>query len=116
MQNRASSSDKQITTYVQGELSINYAERRVVVAGQQLKLTATEYRLLSELSLNAGRVLTNPQLLQRVWGEQSAEDTRILRTFVKNLRRKLGDDAQTPRYIFTEPRVGYRMERPGGTD
>lgn len=113
MRNRASSPDKQITTYVQGELSINYAERRVLVAGQQVRLTATEYRLLCELAFNAGRVLTNSQLLQRVWGEQSAEDTRILRTFVKNLRRKLGDDAQTPRYIFTEPRVGYRMERPG---
>ena len=114
IQNRASSPDRQISTYLQGDLSINYAERRVSVAGEQVRLTATEYRLLSELSLNAGRVLTNSQLLQRVWGAQSPEDTRILRTFVKNLRRKLGDDAQTPKYIFTEPRVGYRMERPTG--
>ena len=102
----------QINTYERGDLVIDYTERRVSVGGQPVRLTATEYRLLCELSLNAGRVLTNSQLLRRVWGAQSSTDTRILRTFVKNLRRKLGDAAQHPVYIFTEPRVGYRMERP----
>lgn len=115
MRNHALSRSGQINSYVLGQLTINYTERRVTVGGRPVRLTATEYRLLSELSLNAGIVLTNSQLMRRVWGAQSTNDTRILRTFVKNLRRKLGDDAQNPAYIFTEPRVGYRMERPTGT-
>ena len=109
--NRSFARSDQISTYERGELTIDYTERRVTVSGTQVRLTATEYRLLSELSLNGGRVLTNDQLLRRVWGAQSSTDTRILRTFIKNLRRKLGDEAQHPAYIFTEPRVGYRMER-----
>ena len=114
MRNQALSRSGQINSYVLGQLNINYNERRVTVGGRPVRLTATEYRLLSELSLNAGRVMTNSQIMRRVWGAQSTDDTRILRTFVKNLRRKLGDDAQNPAYIFTEPRVGYRMERPTG--
>ena len=114
MRSQALSRSGQINSYVLGQLTINYSERRVTVGGHQVRLTATEYRLLSELSLNAGKVLTNSQLMRRVWGAQSTNDTRILRTFVKNLRRKLGDDAQSPAYIFTEPRVGYRMEHPTG--
>ncbi len=100
--------------YVLDELVINYAERRVAVAGQPVALSATEYALLYELSTNAGMVLTHSRLMQRVWDRRSLGDTRLVRTVVKRLRQKLGDDAQDPRYIFTEPRVGYRMER-GGT-
>ena len=100
--------------YVLEDLVINYAERRVVVAGQPVALSATEYALLYELSTNAGMVLTHSRLMQRVWGRGHPGDTRLVRTVVKRLRQKLGDDAQDPRYIFTEPRVGYRMER-GGT-
>ena len=92
---------------------INYAERRVVVAGQPVALSATEYALLYELSTNAGQVLTHNRLMQRVWNRGNAADTRLVRTVVKRLRQKLGDDATAPRYIFTEPRVGYRMERSG---
>ena len=94
-----------------GELVIDYSERRVIVAGQQLKLTPTEFELLIELSANAGRVLTHDLLLQRIWGVHDAGDTRLVHAAVKRLRRKLGDDAGKPRYIFTEPRAGYRMER-----
>ena len=99
--------------YVLEDLVINYAERRVVVAGQPVALSATEYALLYELSTNAGMVLTHSRLMQRVWGRGHSGDTRLVRTVVKRLRQKLGDDAQDPRYIFTEPRVGYRMERRG---
>ena len=113
--NRAATRSGQINSYVLEDLTINYAERRVTVGRQPTRLTATEYRLLCELSLNAGRVLTNGQLLRRVWGAHAASDTRILRTFIKNLRRKLGDDAHHPTYIVTEPRVGYRMERASRT-
>ena len=76
-----------------------------------MKLTATEYELLRELSVNAGRVLTHDDLLRRVWGAQSGGDARLVRAFVKKLRRKLGDDASSPAYILTEPRVGYRMAK-----
>ena len=95
--------------YVRGELTIDYAGRRVSLAGRPVRLTAIEHQLLVELSVHAGLVLTHGQLLQRVWGLGSSDDSRPVRTAVKNLRRKLGDAASSPRYIFTEPRVGYRM-------
>lgn len=91
------------------DLTINYDERRVYVSGKPVKLTATEYRLLAELATNAGRILTHEHLLREVWGRHTQPDLRGLRAFVKNIRRKLGDDARTPKYIFTESRVGYRM-------
>ena len=99
--------------YLREDLVINYAERRVAVAGQPIALSATEYALLYELSTNAGQVLTHSRLMQRVWNRGSSGDMRLVRTVVKRLRQKLGDDADDPRYIFTEPRVGYRMERSG---
>ncbi len=99
--------------YLLEDLVINYAERRVIVAGQPVVLSATEYALLYELSTNAGQVLTHSRLMQRVWSRGHSGDTRLVRTVVKRLRQKLGDDANDPKYIFTEPRVGYRMERSG---
>ena len=92
-----------------GNLTIDYADRSVTVAGSPVRLSATEYKLLFELSTNAGRVLAHEQILQRVWGSGYSGDADLLRATVKNLRRKLGDDARNPSYIFTEPRVGYRM-------
>ena len=97
--------------YVLGGLVVNYGERRVTLAGRPLQLMAIEYRLLAELSANGGRVLTYEHLLQRVWGEKTDSDVRAMRTIVSSLRRKLGDDADNPTYIFTEPRVGYRMPK-----
>ena len=73
-----------------------------------------EYRLLAELSANAGRLLTYEHLLERVLGEKSSGDVRPMRTIVSKLRRKLGDDADNPIYIFTGPRVGYGMPKGGG--
>ena len=98
--------------YALEELVINYAERRVAVAGQPVVLTATEYALLFELSTNAGRVVTHEQLLQRVWGPGNSGDAGLARTVVQRLRRKFGDDARDPKYILTEPHVGYRMTKP----
>ncbi len=94
--------------YVLGELTIDFAGRRVTLGDRPVRLVAMEYRLLAELSANAGRVLTYGHLLQRIWGE-SSDDVRPMRTIVSKLRRKLGDDADNPTYIFTEPRVGYSM-------
>ncbi len=96
--------------YVLGDLTIDYAGRRVVVAGQPVHLTPTEYRVLAELSANAGQLVTYERLLDRVWDKRESDgDVRPIRTIVRRLRRKLGDDAENPTYIFTEPRVGYRM-------
>ena len=95
--------------YVLGDLTINYAERLVTLAGKPIELTATQYGLLAELSVNAGRVLTYEYLLRRVWGADGSADVRPMRTIVSGIRRKLGDDPDNPTYIFTELRVGYRM-------
>ena len=97
--------------YVFGDLTIDYAERRVTLAGRPVQLTAIEYGLLFELSANAGRVMTYDRLLQRVWGLRTSGDSRRVRTAAKQLRRKLGDDANNPTFILNEPRVGYRMEK-----
>ncbi|MYB75614.1 MAG: response regulator transcription factor, partial [Chloroflexi bacterium] len=107
----AQAKDEHEESYLLRDLRINFAERRVTVDGRPIKLTATEYDLLTELSNNAGRVLTHDHLLQRVWGPTYEGDSQLLRTYVKYLRQKLGDDASNPKYIFTEPRVGYRMAR-----
>ena len=98
--------------YRHADLSIDYVEREVTVSGHPVHLTATAYKLLVELSVAAGRVLTYEQLLRRVWGPLFSTDPRIVRTYVKELRHKLGDDAARPKYIFTVRGVGYRMTRP----
>ena len=103
--------DKPSAPFLLGDLTIDFDERRVSVAGRPVHLTATEYKLLFELSTNAGRVLTHEQLLQKIWGLAHSSSKSAVRTFVRRLRRKLGDDANNPRYIFAEPRVGYRMAK-----
>ena len=97
-----------------GDLAIHYEQRRVSVAGRDVPLTATEYELLRMLSVSAGRVVTYDSLLRQVWDQRESDDPQRVRTFVKKLRSKLGDDAARPAYIRTERGVGYRMPRPGG--
>ena len=80
-------------------------------AGRPVELTATEYRLLFELSVNAGRVLTHNQLLRKAWGPGKRGNLGALRTHLRRLRSKLGEDAANPTYFFAEPRVGYRMAK-----
>ena len=101
--------------YVLGELTVDYSQRRVTLAGRPVALTIIEYRMLVELSANAGRPLTHQHLLHRVWGPDQGENTAPVRNIVGRLRRKLGDDAGHPGYIFAEPSVGYRMEQGEGT-
>ena len=101
--------------FVLGELAIRYDERRATIAGRHVELTASEYELLRLLSLNAGRVSTYDFLLRHLSGKQDDRAAKnALRTLVKSLRRKLGDDAGDSAYILTERRVGYRMPRPTG--
>ena len=97
--------------YVLGDLTIDYAGRRVTLADRPVHLTPTEYRVLVELSADAGQVVTYERLLDRVWGEKSTGDVRPIRTIVNKLRRKLGDDTEVSTRIFTEPRTGYRMPK-----
>ncbi|MXZ88796.1 MAG: response regulator transcription factor [Dehalococcoidia bacterium] len=97
--------------YVLGDLTVDYEERQVTLAGQPLELTDIEYRTLAELSANAGRVSTYEQLLRRVWDLDGDGDVGPIRTVIHALRTRLGDNASDPTYIFTQPRVGYRMPR-----
>ena len=97
--------------YVLGDLTVDYAQRRATLAGHRVQLTPTEYGMLAELSAHAGRALTHEHLLERVWGERGDGDVRRMRTIVSKLRSKLGEDADNPIYIFTEPRVGFRMPK-----
>ena len=98
--------------FLLGDLAIDYEQRKVTVAGQSVQLTASEYELLRLLSVNAGRVLTPNALLRQVRGGRDAADSTVVRTLVKKLRRKLGDNAAKPAYILTERGVGYRIARP----
>ena len=102
--------------YARGGLLIDYASRRVTLDGQPLALTSIEYRLLVVLSGHAGQVVTFEEILERVWGAEAGHDRRPLRTAIKSLRQRLGDDARAPSFIFTENRVGYRMPEPQADD
>ena len=86
-----------------GELTVNYAERRVSLAGRPVQLTDTEYRMLLDLSANAGRVLGHAELLQRVWGPAHSGRIGAVRSVIRNLRSKLGDSADNPTYIHLQP-------------
>ena len=97
--------------YVAGDLTIHYMDRLVTLRGNPVDLTAIQYRLLVELSMNAGRVVTYENILRRVWGTYGDGDVRPVRTAISAIRNKLGDDADSPTYIFTELRVGYKMPK-----
>lgn len=92
-----------------GDVTIHEEERRVTVAGNEIKLTPKEFEVFKYLVRNAGKVITHRALLQAVWGWQSAEQTEYLRVFINQLRRKIEPDPHHPRYIVTEPWVGYRF-------
>ena len=100
-----------VAAFARGDLVIHYQERRVTLAGRPLELTQTEFDLLRQLAVNAGRVLTYETLLRRVWGQSESRNFRLVRAFMRKLRQKLGDDAASPTYIFTVHRVGYRMAK-----
>jgi two-component system, OmpR family, KDP operon response regulator KdpE len=92
-----------------GEVEVDLAKRAVFRASEEVHLTPIEYRLLTQLIANAGRVLTHRQLLREVWGPSHAEDTHYLRVYMTGLRRKLEADPTRPRHIRTESGVGYRL-------
>ncbi|PPD15683.1 MAG: DNA-binding response regulator [Methylobacterium sp.] len=92
-----------------GALEINLATRVVRVSGIEAKLTRKEFDVLALLARHAGRLVSHRQLLTTVWGPAHREDTHYLRIAIGHIREKLGDDAANPRFILTEPGVGYRL-------
>ena len=99
--------------FVLGDLAIRYDSGEVTVRGETVELTATEYELLRLLSVNAGRVVHFDTLLRRIWEGRDGADAHVVRMTVRNLRRKLGDSADNPAWIFNRRGVGYRMPKPG---
>ncbi|MCB8890195.1 response regulator transcription factor [Vreelandella malpeensis] len=95
--------------YCYGELRIEPAARRVTLAGRPVRLTPKEFAVLTLLAHQAGRVVTQTQLLRQVWGASHRNDTHYLRIVVSRLRQKLGDDPHTPHLLQTEPGIGYRL-------
>jgi len=92
-----------------GALSVDLERRLVTVDGNDVRLTPTEYKLLTTLVQNAGKVVTHGQLLREVWGKRSSDQGHYLRVYMQHLRQKLGDDALNPRFIITETGIGYRL-------
>jgi two-component system KDP operon response regulator KdpE len=95
-----------------GPITIDLSLRRVDVSGTPVRLTPIEYRLLAQLARHAGRVLTHRHLLKEVWGPTHVDDAHYLRIYMAQLRRKLEVDPTQPRYLITEPGVGYRLGQP----
>jgi len=95
-----------------GDVKLDINTRMVTKANQVVHLTPTEYRLLTVLALNVGRVVTNLQLLREVWGPSHSESSHYLRVYMGHLRQKLEDDPAQPRYLLTETAVGYRLLLP----
>lgn len=97
-------------TFTSGDLTINFVERRVTSANREIKLTPTEYNLLQELTIGAGKVFSHSTLLGRVWGPEYVSEREYLHVFVGRLRKEIEPDPAHPRYIVTVPGVGYKFQ------
>ena len=98
-------------TYSDAVLTVNIAERKVIVNGERARLTPTEFKLFALLVENAGRILTHKQLLEKVWGWEYIDDIDHVRIYIWHLRQKIEPDPTQPRYIMTEPGVGYYFQK-----
>ena len=96
--------------FTSGDLTINFVERRVTIADCEVKLTPTEYNLLQELVLNAGKVLTHTHLLSKVWGPEYRDEREYLHVFIRRLRNKLEPNPTEPKHITSVPGVGYQFK------
>jgi two-component system, OmpR family, KDP operon response regulator KdpE len=97
--------------FISTDLKIDFEKRSVLVKGQPVRLTPKEFELLRHLVVSQGKALPHRRLLQAVWGPDYGEETEYLRVFINQLRKKIEPDPSHPRYIHTEPWVGYRFER-----
>jgi len=109
---RRSAPDDATAAFISGELTIDFEKRAVTVKGNAVKLTPKEFELLRQLVANVGKAQTHRKLLQAVWGPDYGDETEYLRVFINQLRKKIEPDPQHPRYLHTEPWVGYRFEPP----
>jgi two-component system KDP operon response regulator KdpE len=98
-----------------GPLRIDAADHSAMLDGAPLHLTRREFDLLWMLASNRGRLVTQDMILQAIWGPAHVEDSQYLRVYIRQLRQKLGDDAANPRFIATEPGIGYRFLDPAAT-
>jgi len=98
-------------TYNDHYLTVDIEERRITVNGERIRLTPLEFRLFSVLAENAGRVLTHKQLLEKVWGWEYTDDLDYVRIYVSHLRQKIESNPAEPKYILTEPGVGYYFQK-----
>ncbi len=98
-------------TYNDDFLSVNINERKVMVNGKRVKLTPREFRLLALLVENAGYILTHKQILEKVWGWEYTDDLDYVRIYISHLRQKIEPNPALPRYIITEPGVGYSFQK-----
>ncbi len=103
------SRSQNIGSFSTGALNINFEKRLVTVNGEPVHLTQNEYKIVSLLALNAGKVITYDMLLKELWGPGVTENNQMLRVHMANIRRKLEENPAEPRYLFTEVGVGYRM-------
>jgi two-component system KDP operon response regulator KdpE len=107
---RAGGEEQEARSFSVDGLELDFSRRRVTLDGQEIHLTPIEYELLRHFAQNPGRVLTHRQLLTRVWGPEYEEDTHTLRVHIANLRNKIEPDPARPRFLHTEPRIGYRFQ------
>lgn len=103
---------KEPVSYDDGYLSINLAERQILIEEQPIKLTATEYRLLIYLFQNANRVLSSDHILESVWGPRYQDSTDYVHVYISRLRQKIEADPKNPHYLITQHGVGYRFQKP----
>ncbi|HEV8639911.1 MAG TPA: response regulator [Methylomirabilota bacterium] len=96
-------------TFKVGELQVNLSARQVLVGGRDMHLTPIEYKLLTTLVRHAGKVVTHQQLLREVWGPTHTDQAHYVRVYMAHLRHKLEIEPARPRYLLTEPGVGYRL-------
>ena len=102
--------EKRGITYSDDFLTVDVAERKIMVNGKRVKLTPREFRLLALLIENAGRILTHKQILEKVWGWEYIDDLDYVRIYISHLRQKIEPDPTLPKYILTEPGVGYHFQ------
>jgi two-component system KDP operon response regulator KdpE len=101
--------DSTLPAYLHAELEVDFGGRRVKLAGRDVSLTPKQYDVLAYLARNAGKVLTHRQILQAAWGGQYADEVDYVWTYVRRIRRRIEPDPSHPRFVLTEPGVGYRM-------
>ncbi|HUT96501.1 MAG TPA: response regulator transcription factor [Dehalococcoidales bacterium] len=109
---RPGQNDKDAELLRIGDVAIDFSKRQVLVGGESIYLTRTEWLLLSQLANNAGRLMLYEELLTRVWGPEYRDDIQILRTWLSRLRRKLQSDPRSPQLIRTVPKAGYIIDHP----